>query len=69
MKRKYNKLTPTEKAALIDQLNSTANMQDFLFLLAAKFDLQHCQPGSITKKILSQQMVSTVLPMINPDEK
>ena len=67
--KKFNQLTGIEKASLIDQLNNTDNMQDFLFLLAAKFDMKNCKPGSITKKMLSSQMVNTVLPMINPTTK
>lgn len=65
----FNQLTGTEKQVLIDQLNNTNDMQEFLLLLAHKFDMKNCKPGSITKKLLSSQMVNTVMPMINPKIK
>lgn len=69
MKRKFNQLTPTEKAQIIESLNKTKNMREFLMYLAIVFDLENNQPGISTKAILSNSMVNVVLPMINPEIK
>jgi len=69
MKRKFNQLTPTEKAQIIESLNKTKNMREFLMYLAVVFDLENNQPGISTKAILSNSMVNVVLPMINPELK
>lgn len=69
MERKFNQLTSTERAAIVDQLNKTKNMHEFLAYLVVVFELQNCQPGTITKKTISNAMVNTVLPMINPTLK
>ena len=68
MKRamRFNDLTRTQKDDLIDDLNETANMEEFLSVLMSSFKLDECKPGSITKGMLSQQMIRIVLPMINP---
>jgi hypothetical protein len=44
-------------------------MKQFLVYLNVVFDMEQCTPGTITKNILAQQMVNTVLPMINPEIK
>jgi len=69
MKRKFNQLTQTEKAQIIELLNKTKNMREFLMYLAVVFDLENNQPGISTKAILSNSMVNVVLPMINPELK
>ena len=69
MKRKFTQITPIEKKKLIEDLNETNNMSEFLNLLMHRFNLTECKPGIITKNILSSQMVNTVLPMINPHER
>jgi hypothetical protein len=69
MKRKFNQLTGTERAQIIEALNGAQNMQQFLSYLAVVFDLENCTPGTITKKTISSAMVNTVLPMINPTLK
>ena len=69
MKRamKFNDLTRNQKDDLIEDLNCTANMEEFLNVLIDEFKLDKCTPGSITKGMLSQQMIRIVLPMINPE--
>jgi len=69
MDRKFNQLTSTERAAIVEQLNKTKNMREFLAYLTVIFDLENCVPGTITKKTISSAMVNTVLPMINPTLK
>jgi len=69
MKRKFNQLTPSEKASIKEQLNKTENMREFLMYLAIVFDLEGNKPGITTKQILSNSMVNVVLPMINPEVK
>ena len=64
---KFNDLTRSQKDDLIEDLNLTANMDEFLNVLKDQFKLDLCKPGSITKGMLSQQMVKIVLPMINPE--
>jgi len=66
---KFSQLSATQKAAYIDQLNNAADMHEFLMILTRNFDMSNCRPGSITKKILAQQMINTVMPMINPAVK
>lgn len=66
---KFNQLNSTQKKMIQDQLNQTENMKDFLMKLVIIFDLENCKAGSVTKSILSAQMVSAVLPMINPELK
>lgn len=68
-KRKFTQLTGIEKAGLIEQLKAQPNMQHFLNHLCVRFDLNNCKPGTITKHMLATQMVNTVLPMLNPEEK
>lgn len=63
----YKDLTSNQKKQIIKELESTANMAAFLDHLNIYFDLEKCQPGAITKAILSNQMVNIVLPMINPN--
>ena len=65
--KKFKDLTKNEKAQLITNLEETANMHDFLNELTLYFDLKNCQPGSLTKAMLANQMVNIVMPLINPD--
>jgi len=67
--RKFNSLTSLEKKTLIERLNKTDNMYEFLKVLNDVFELRTCTPPSITKNIISSSMVNTVLPMINPQIK
>lgn len=69
MKRKFNQLTSIEKAQIIESLNKTKNMREFLMYLNVVFDLENNHPGTTTKAILSNSMVNVVLPMINPEIK
>ena len=64
--RKFNNLSSSEKQILIEKLADTPNMEIFLQVLSTDFDLKNCVPGTITKKILSTNMVNVVLAMINP---
>lgn len=66
MPRKFNTYTNFEKEELIQRLNNTANIEEFLKLLINDFDMKNTIPGAITKNILSTNMVKLVLPMINP---
>jgi len=66
MPRKFNSYTNFEKEELIERLNATPNIEEFLKLLITEFDMKNTIPGSITKNILSSNMVKLVLPMINP---
>lgn len=65
--KKFKDLTKNEKLQLISNLEDTANMHDFLNELTLYFDLKNCQPGSLTKAMLANQMVNIVMPLINPD--
>lgn len=65
--KKFKDLTKNEKLQLITNLEETANMHDFLNELTLYFDLKNCQPGSLTKAMLANQMVNIVMPLINPD--
>lgn len=67
--RKFNSLTAFEKAHLKEQLSHTTNIEEMLNVLIKRFDLKGCQPGIITKNILASNLVSVVLPMLNPSEK
>jgi hypothetical protein len=66
MPRKFNTYTNFEKEELIERLNATPNIEEFLKLLITEFDMKNTMPGAITKNILSSNMVKLVLPMINP---
>lgn len=66
MPRKFNTYTNFEKEELIQRLNATPNIEEFLKLLISDFDMKNTIPGAITKNILSTNMVKLVLPMINP---
>ena len=66
MPRKFNTYTNFEKEELIERLNATPNIEEFLKLLITEFDIKNTIPVSITKNILSSNMVKLVLPMINP---
>ena len=64
---KFNDLTRTQKEDLIEDLNAAVSMEEFLGILQSTFKLDLCKPGSLTKGMLSNQMVKIVLPMINPE--
>jgi hypothetical protein len=67
--RKFNDLTKEDKKNLVVALQETPNMKEFLVLLTIIFDLEQNQPGAITKALISEKIVSLVLPMINPKIK
>lgn len=67
--RKFNDLSKEDKKNLVVALQETPNMKEFLVLLTIIFDLEDNQPGSITKSLISEKIVSLVLPMINPKIK
>lgn len=69
MPRKFNTFTNFEKEQLIEELNKSKNIHEFLLLLLSEFDMEKSSPGVITKNILSSNMVKIVLPMINPEQK
>lgn len=69
MPRKFNTFTSFEKEQLIEELNKSKNIHEFLLILLTEFDMQGASPGVITKNILSSNMVKIVLPMINPEQK
>jgi hypothetical protein len=48
-------------------LNETPNTLEFLKTLNIYFDLENNQPGSLTKNLISTQVVKIVLPMLNPN--
>jgi hypothetical protein len=65
--RKFSNLTETQKKTIIKKLNETPNTLEFLKTLNIYFDLEHNQPGSLTKNLISTQVVKIVLPMLNPN--
>jgi hypothetical protein len=69
MQRKYNQLTSIERAALLDKLKQADNINELLNILINQFDLKNCKPGTITKTLLANNLVSMILPMLNPYEK
>lgn len=50
-------------------LLESENMEDFLLILIDSFELKKNIAGSITKSMISSQMINVVLPMLNPYEK
>ena len=69
MPRKFNTFTNFEKEQLIDELNKSKNIEEFLNILLSEFNMEKSSPGVITKNILSSNMVKIVLPMINPEQR
>lgn len=65
-KRTFNDLTKDQKKQIIVNLEETANMSEFLNELNIYFDLENCQPKSLTKALISSQIINLVMPMINP---
>lgn len=65
-KRTFNDLTKDQKKQIITNLEETANMAEFLNELNIYFDLENCQPKSLTKALISSQIINLVMPMINP---
>lgn len=62
----FNDLTKDQKKQIITNLEETANMAEFLNELNVYFDLENCQPKSLTKALISSQIINLVMPMINP---
>lgn len=65
--RTFSNLTDTQKKTIIKKLNETPNTLEFLKVLNIYFDLENNQPGSLTKNLISQQVIKLVLPMLNPN--
>jgi len=65
-KKTFNDLTKDQKKQIIINLEETANMAEFLNELNIYFDLENCQPKSLTKALISSQIINLVMPMINP---
>jgi hypothetical protein len=68
-KRKFNQLSSIEKLRIKQMLLESENMEDFLLILNDCFDMKNNIAGSITKNMISSQMINVVLPMLNPYEK
>ena len=68
-KRKFNQLSSIEKLRIKQMLLESENMEDFLLILIDSFELKNNVAGSITKSMISSQMINVVLPMLNPYEK
>lgn len=68
-KRKFNQLSSSEKLRIKQMLLESENMEDFLLILIDSFELKNNVAGSITKSMISSQMINVVLPMLNPYEK
>lgn len=68
-KRKFNQLSSSEKLRIKQMLLESENMEDFLLILIDSFELKNNIAGSITKSMISSQMINVVLPMLNPYEK
>jgi hypothetical protein len=67
-KRKFNQFSQTEKLRIKQMLIDSKNMEDFLSILITEFDMANNVAGSITKNMISSQMINVVLPMLNPYE-
>lgn len=65
-KTQFKDLNKETKEKIKDNLENTYNMQDFLFSLNEQFDLKNATVSELTKKILSNAMLTIVLPLINP---
>jgi hypothetical protein len=65
-RKMFNDLTKDQKKQIIVNLEETANMAEFLNELNVYFDLVNCQPKSLTKALISSQIINLVMPMINP---
>jgi len=65
-KKTFNDLSKDQKKQIIVNLEETANMAEFLNELNVYFDLENCQPKSLTKALISSQIINLVMPMINP---
>lgn len=66
-KTQFKDLNKEQKEKIKNKLEQTYNMQDFLFSLNTQFDLKNAKVSELTKKILSNSMITIVLPLINPD--
>lgn len=66
-KTQFKDLNKEQKEKIKNKLEQTYNMQDFLFSLNTQFDLKNAKVSELTKKILSNSMISIVLPLINPN--
>jgi len=65
-KTQFKDLNKEQKEKIKNKLEQTYNMQDFLFSLNTQFDLKNAKVSELTKKILSNSMITIVLPLINP---
>ena len=66
---KYTQQTTEQKKNLKAALNTAPSVNAMLQLLQKNYDLDNCKPGIITKSMLADSLVNTVLPMINPEVK
>ena len=66
-KTQFKDLNREQKEKIKNKLEQTYNMQDFLFSLNTQFDLKNAKVSELTKKILSNSMITIVLPLINPN--
>ena len=66
-KTQFKDLNKEQKEKIKNKLEQTYNMQDFLFSLNTQFDLKYAKVSELTKKILSNSMITIVLPLINPN--
>lgn len=66
-KIQFKDLNKEQKEKIKNKLEQTYNMQDFLFSLNTQFDLKNAKVSELTKKILSNSMITIVLPLINPN--
>jgi hypothetical protein len=66
-KTQFKDLNKEQKEKIKIKLEQTYNMQDFLFSLNTQFDLKNAKVSELTKKILSNSMITIVLPLINPN--
>ena len=66
-KTQFKDLNKEQKEKIKNKLEQTYNMQDFLFSLNTQFDLKNAKVSELTKKILSNSMITIVLPLINPN--
>lgn len=66
-KTQFKDLNKEQKEKIKNKLEQTYNMQDFLFSLNTQFDLKNAKVSELTKKILSNSIITIVLPLINPN--
>lgn len=64
---KYNATTQQHKQELTNKLQRCSTMQQMLDVLSKEYKLTECKPGIAVKPVLIKSLVSTVLPMLNPE--